>query len=112
MSSIRERIEGLARIYPRLGPTRYLYASKGDLRRKGEHIVLLMLMHAQDGRWSVHSTDFTKTPAKTVRQWAGWLEDNAPGILRNQVISHVNRSFGSIWSIDRIVGWHFMAEDE
>lgn len=109
--SIRERIEGLARIYPRLGPARYLHATKGDLRRKGKRIVLLMLMHSQDGRWSVHSTDFTKIPAKTVRQWADWLEDYAPDILRNQVIAHVNRSFGSFWSIDRIIGWHFLTEE-
>ena len=105
---LRERLQTLRRTYPLIGPARYLHARRADLRRSGRSIVLLIVVRNDDGRMSVHRTQFTKQRAMTVPQWADWIEANAPDVLSNQVLAYLNRTFGSIWSIDRVIGWHFV----
>jgi hypothetical protein len=105
--SMREEFDRLRAIYPHFGPARYLYAHPSDLRKRGADIVLISLLTSEDERASLHSTQFHKTDM-TVNQWADWLETNAPDIMTNQVIAYVNRNHGSDWSVERIVGWHFI----
>lgn len=106
---LRNRIEALRKTYPRFGPARYLHATREDLRKRGKAIVLYSLLWSDDGRASLHKTEFSKD-VMTVGQWAEWLQANVPEVLRNNVLAYVNRTFGSLWSIERIVGWHFASD--
>lgn len=104
---LRNRISGLRKTYPRIGPSRYLYATRADLKKQGVGIVVLIVLWSDDGRVSLHRTRFTKKQAMNVREWSDWLHANVPDVLRNNVLAYVNRTFGSTWSIDRLFGWHF-----
>jgi hypothetical protein len=103
-----ERIRALQRMYPRIGPARYLHATSADLRKSGKAIAVLSLLWSEDGRVSIHKTVFDKTRERTVQQWADWLHSSLDDVLRNNVIAYVNRTFGSLWTVDRVIGWHFV----
>lgn len=105
---IADRLLALQRTYPKIGPAQFLHSRASDLKRRGRAVVLIMVVRSGDGRYSIHRTQFSRAKAMSVNQWADWLESNAPDILANQVLAYLNRSFGSIWMIDRIVGWHFV----
>lgn len=107
--TMKERIEGLQRLYPLMSPAnaRFMYAKPADLRRLGTTIVLWSVLWSDDGRVSMHQTKFEKGRPMSVPEWAGWLQVNAPHVLRSSVLASINRSFGSTWNIDRVFGWHF-----
>lgn len=105
---LQDRIAALQRAYPRRdGPMCFMHTDKGDLRKQGRQIVVYLLMWADDARVSLHKTEFTKTRDMSVREWADWLEASAEEVLNGNVVAYVNRTFGSTWTIERIVGWHF-----
>jgi hypothetical protein len=95
-------------MYPRIGPARYLYTTPADLRKSGKAIAVLSLVWSDDGRTSIHKTIFDKTHERTVQQWADWIHLNLEDVLRNNVLAYMNRAFGSLWTVDRVIGWHFV----
>jgi hypothetical protein len=106
---IKDRIAALRRTYPRISivNARYLHATAADEKKKGKTIVVWIVMWSDDGRVSLHRTDFARNRAMTVIEWAGWLQVNMALIMVNSVLPYANRSFGATWNIDRMFGWHF-----
>lgn len=106
---LKDRIEALRRTYPKISRVhaRYLHAQPADLKKKGKTITVWLVLWSDDGRVSMHRTQFARTRAMTVIEWAGWLQVNAPQIMVNSVLAYVNRAFGSAWNIERVFGWHF-----
>jgi hypothetical protein len=86
---------------------KYLYDKPSDLNKRGDRIVMYVLIWSDDGRVSMHHTEFGKSRRMSAAEWAGWIKVNAPRILVDNVLPYVNRSFGSGWNIDRVFGWHF-----
>lgn len=109
---IKDRIEALRRSYPRISAVhaRYLHAKPEDVKKRGKTIVVWAVMWADDGRVSLHKTEFARMRSMTVIEWAGWLQVNMPQVMVNSVLAYANRSFGSTWNIDRVFGWHFAAK--
>lgn len=107
--NLSDRLRALRRVFPNtsMEHARYLYASKKDLRKGGHSINLYMIVWSEDGRVSLHSTIFEKSKLLTPADWADWLRDHAPEVLKNQVLANLNRTYGSIWNIDKIVGWSY-----
>lgn len=104
--NIGDTLAALRRAYPRIGPARYLYAKPGDLRRAGKAIVVHALLVSSDGRASMHKTVF-ETRVRSVREWADWVEANLDDVLRGNVLAFVNRTFGAVWRVEQVIGWHF-----
>lgn len=104
---IGKRLEALRRSYPRIGPALYLHATKDELRKRGNSIILYSILWSDEGRVSLHRTEFKKKYIMTVPQWADWLQANVPDVMRNSVLAYANRAGNDSWNIDRIVGWHF-----
>lgn len=108
---ISDKIAPLRRSFPHISVDngKYLYKTAADLNKRGDRIVMYILLWSDDGRVSLHRTEFGKSKRMHVAEWSGWLQVNAPRILVDNVLPFVNRSFGSGWNIDRIFGWHFVA---
>lgn len=106
---IKDQIQAMRRTYPLISKAhaRFLYSKASDLNRKGRSIMVHMVLWSDDGRVSFHRTNFTRTRAMSVIEWAGWLQANAPTVMVNSVLAYVNRTFGSTWNIDKVFGWHF-----
>lgn len=106
---IRDRIDALRRVYPRINNThaRYLHKKPEDLQRRGKIITVYLLLWSDDGRVSIHRSIFKKTRTMSVIEWAGWLQVNGPLIFINSVLPYVNRTFSSSWNIETVIGWHF-----
>ena len=106
---IRDRIESLRRTLPLISTAygRYMHAKPADMNKRGRKIVLWVVIWSDDGRVSLHRTEFSKMRAMSAAEWGGWLQVNLPEIMINSVLAYVNRSFGSTWNIDRVFGWHF-----
>lgn len=109
---IKDRIEQLRRVYPLVGPSRFLYAKPADLNKRSRRVQVYLLMKSADDRVSIHKTIFEKGQAMSVAQWADWLYINSISVFENQVIASIDRSYGSSWTVERIVGWHFFTESE
>ena len=107
--NITDRVRALQRTLPLIhrGYANYLHAAAADVNKKGKRIVLWSILWSDDGRVSFHRTDFVKKRPMSVPEWAGWLQVNAPHIMKNSVLAYSNRTFGSTWNIDRVFGWHF-----
>lgn len=107
--NITDRAKALQRTLPLIhrGYANYMHAKPADTGKKGKRIVLWAVLWSDDGRVSLHRTDFVRQKAMTVPEWAGWLQVNAPQIMKNSVLAYANRTFGSTWNIDRVFGWHF-----
>lgn len=106
---IKEQAEALRRTYPNISAaySRYMLAQPSDFKRRGKSIVLWAVFWSDDGRVSLHQTEFARDRSMTAIEWAGWLQVNMPAIMVNSVLAYMNRSFGSTWNVDRVFGWHF-----
>jgi len=87
---------------------KYLHAKPADLNKRGARIVVYLVLWSDDGRVSLHKTEFGKERPMHVAEWAGWLQVHSPRIFVDNVLPFVNRAFGSAWNIDRVFGWHFV----
>lgn len=111
---LADRILALKRVYPLtdVAKSRFLYSRPADLLRRGDTISLWVLLWSDDGLVSIRQTKFVRAHAMTADEWADWLSVHAPKILRDNVLAFVNRSFGTTWNIERVVGWHFSKRDK
>lgn len=107
MTTLGDTIARLQRAYPRHGPARFLHAKPADLRRSGKAITVYLLIASADGRVSVHQTVFDKSRARSVAEWADWLTLNLDEVVQGNVLAFINRRFGSIWRVEKVLGWHF-----
>lgn len=107
--NITDRAKSLQRTHPHISAkhARYLYRAATDLDKRASMIKVWIVMWADDGRAALHHTTFSKKRPMSVSEWASWLQVHAPGVLVDNVMPYVNRTFGSSWNIDRIFGWHF-----
>lgn len=104
---LRDQILMLRRVYPKIDPkTRFLYEGRLNKRAVGDAVMVHMIAWSEDGRVTLHKTIFRRKGLSIV-QWHEWLKEHAGKVLRNQVRTYMNRTFGSIWNIDKIIGWHF-----
>lgn len=106
---IRDRIAALRRTYPNISRShaRYLYADREALKLKGKKIIVWAVLWSDDGRVSLHRTEFGRQHRMSVPEWAGWLQVNGPLIFVESILAYANRSFGSSWNLERVFGWHF-----
>ena len=106
---IKDRMEALKRTYPNISRrhARFLYGRPGDMSRRSKKITVWMVLWSEDGRVSLHKTGFEKKRPMSVAEWSGWLVVNAPDVFKDSVLAYVNRTFGSSWNIERVIGWHF-----
>lgn len=104
---VKDKIITLQRVYPKIDPkTRFMYAGKLDRKAKSNAVAVHIIAWSDDGRATLHQTIFRK-PGLSMTQWNAWLREHAPKIIQNQVRAYMGRTFGSIWHIEKIFGWHF-----
>lgn len=110
--TLKQRLDFLKRTLPKIDPrhARYMYADDKDLKRRGKHVVIYVVIWSSDARVSLHKTGFSHTPALSVGAWAGELVERVPTVFRENVIPALNSQTGVSWAVDRVVGWHFVKE--
>lgn len=107
---IRDKIAALRRTYPKIdAASRYLYSGRLDRRKSSSRVAVHIVAWSDDGRVTLHRTEFHK-PNMRVREWAEWLREHASSVIGNQVRTYMNRTFGSVWHIEQIFGWHLVIE--
>lgn len=107
---LKDVVAMLRRVYPKIDPkTRFMYDGKINRRATSNRVAVWVIAWSEDRRVTLHKTIFRKT-GLNVTQWSAWLHEHAPSVLRNQVRVYMGRTFGSIWHIEKVFGWHFTDE--
>lgn len=109
-AKMSDRIATLRRAYPNIDPrTRFLYAGKLNKRAKSNSVALHLIAWSDDGRVTMHRTVFRK-PGQNVTEWHAWLREHSGNVIQNQVRASMGRTYGGVWTVARIFGWHFFRE--
>lgn len=109
---LRDKMATLKRAYPKIDPaTRMLYAGRLLKNERADRVAIYIIAWSADGRVTLHRTDFHKSGTR-VGEWAVWLREHAKHVVENQVRAFMNRTFGSMWYIESIFGWHVVRESE
>lgn len=104
---LRDTISTLQRVYPKIdAKTRFMYAGKLNRKATSSAVAVHIIAWSDDGRATLHKTIFRK-PNLTMTEWSAWLHAHAPKVINTQVRAYMGRTFGSVWHIEKIFGWHF-----
>lgn len=103
---LKERIEHLRRLYPRMSEHGQMYRTKSELKGARRKVTLHTIFVSNENTHMLRPHTFESKKLRTSKQWAAWFALELTDIHHKAVLPGLALRTGKQWAVAKIIGWH------